>query len=459
VHKHFLFIYLKQYKKLPIHKNSYIIHLFRRNGIMQGFIKFKLVWIHGVFIVLLLATRVEASDFSLPFVNASDLGTVYSGWAAQAEDASTAFTNPAGLTRIEHRQLVFPVLGLFGHTRFTGSTRTPPFPFPVTNFESGSSSSRLAALFPSFYFAVPLTDRITFALGQTNPYGLGTEYAKDSILRHIATKSKVVVIDFGPSLGFKVTRQLSIGAGFDAQYIMFTLNDKLGPPFSLPSDSENKNNGTGWGCGWHAGLLYEFLPCLRFGFNYLSRVTFHSSGESILYVPWMPAEYRSRLHVTASLPERAQAGFYLDVTPRFALMSTLYYTHWKIFNKLNLRDVIFFGGTTMETVIPFGYHDTLDLSVGASYKATERWLLRTGFQIMAMPSVNDFRGVADPIGSAIVVGVGARYRQNCYLSYDIGYAHSFFMPGDIQLVNPLISVFGTTKTESNLLGVQINLDF
>ncbi len=37
-------------------------------------------------------------------VNATEVGLAGAGWAARADDASTVFTNPAGMTRIENRE-------------------------------------------------------------------------------------------------------------------------------------------------------------------------------------------------------------------------------------------------------------------------------------------------------------------------------------------------------------------
>lgn len=43
------------------------------------------------------------SDFNLPFVNTSGLGVAYADWATAASDASTAYTNPAGLVKLAHQ--------------------------------------------------------------------------------------------------------------------------------------------------------------------------------------------------------------------------------------------------------------------------------------------------------------------------------------------------------------------
>lgn len=404
-----------------------------------------------------MSIQAQASDFSLPFVNASDLGTAYSGWAAVAEDASTAYTNPAGLVCIKTNQIVFPVLGLWGDSKFTGETKTPTFPFDFPVKETGSAHTRLAALFPSFYFATPLTNRLTFGFFQTAPFGLGTRYDNDSIVRYLATKSKIVVIDAGPSVGFRVNNQLSIGAGFDAQYLMFTLNHMYGPPFSFPDDSSNHNDEHGWGFGWHGGLLYEICDCARVGLSYNSRTYFNSAGISRLYIsdPLTVIE-SDKLRSHAAMPERAQLSVHVDVNPRWAFMSTLYYIHWSILNKIVLKDTAFFDGTTPTIAIPLNYRDTLDISVGATYKPSQRWTLRTGFQIMDSPNNNRDRGVADPIGKGIIVAVGAKYQQNCHLSYDVGYGHSFFRDQTIDAINPLASASGYMHSQSNLLGVQVN---
>ena len=47
-----------------------------------------------------------AAGFQLSEQNASGLGNAYAGQAAAAEDASTIYFNPAGLTRIHYRQIV-----------------------------------------------------------------------------------------------------------------------------------------------------------------------------------------------------------------------------------------------------------------------------------------------------------------------------------------------------------------
>ena len=86
----------------------------------------KLSYISSAIVLLGLTAQAAASDFSLPFINAAGLGDAYADWATSANDASTAYSNPAGLVKLQHQQIVFAPLGLIGNTKFTGTTITPP---------------------------------------------------------------------------------------------------------------------------------------------------------------------------------------------------------------------------------------------------------------------------------------------------------------------------------------------
>jgi len=404
-------------------------------------------------ILLVFSQPIFASDFNLPFINAAGLGNAYAGWAAEANDASTAYANPAGLTRITQQQFVGSVLELFGATQFTGTT-TPPFP-PLPP-QTGKVSSKLSAFLPSFYYAVPLAKNFVFAVGQTTPWGLGTNYVKDSLVRYTATRSQIVAIDFGPSIGFKITPQLSLGFGLDIDRLSLTFHNMIGDPPFLP-DFESHNDLAGWGYGWHGGLLYEFNPCTRVGLNYSSQVVFHTNGVSKLYSPLLPngelATDAQRFDMT--LPELAELSLYHQVNKRWAVMGTVFYTGWDVFEKGTLEKVMTPSGQTMAVTLPFNYHNSFDYALGANFKANEKLTLRTGVEWINAPSNDTNRIVADPMGTSTVLAIGAHYQQNCRLGYDIGFAHAFCKRAPLNHVTEFGSEFGFSAPESNVVGIQI----
>lgn len=405
---------------------------------------------------LCFSTTVIASDFGIPFVNTSGLGVAYADWATAANDASTTYTNPAGLVKLTQREVTANAMGIMGTAKFEGNAVTPSFPFPAPIAQSGHAKSKIDAFLPSVYYAAPLFDRYTFGFGVTAPFGLGTNYGNHSLVRHAATRTEVAGIDITPSIGIKLTELASIGVGVDALHLAFSVNNMYGPPLSFPTDAELKNKLSGWGYGWHAGALFQVTPKTRAGFSYNSMITLKTFGASTVYAPFGNTFGTILQQTNSGLPARAQASIQHDFTNRWTGMFTAFYTNWETFRQLTMQHTMTPFGTSQSVTIPFNYHNCFDYAVGATFKATEKWLLRGGLQYMNTPSNNIDRGVADPIGSATIATLGARFNQSETLSYDIGIGHSFFKKMPIHYNNNITALNGHTSTQTTVIGGQIN---
>ncbi|WP_392538802.1 OmpP1/FadL family transporter [Legionella sp. 227] len=412
--------------------------------------------------VFCLSSPVSAhSDFSLPFVNTAGLGVAYADWATADSDASTAYTNPAALVKLRHQQIVGNLLGITGTARFTGTSVTPPSPFPFPVVQSGVAHSQIKAFMPSFYYAAPLNQRITFGLNFTTPFGLGTNYgsSRSSIARYASTRSQVVGIDVGPSVGLKLTDRFSLGAGFDALHLAFTLNNMYGPPISFPFDSRLENHLSGWGYGGHGGLLFDLSSATRIGLSYYSKISITTNGHSTVHVPFGGIFRTNQQETKAALPARAQLSVQHDFTQRWTGMATVFYTNWRTFNQITMEHTETPFGVTLPVTIPFNYHNCFDYAVGATFKTTEKLLLRGGIQFMSTPSNDHDRGIADPVGSATILAVGAHFQPTENLGYDVGVGHSFFNQMPVNLTTPVTSLKGHTNTQTTAIGGQITWSF
>lgn len=404
--------------------------------------------------------QLQASDFGLPFVNSSSLGVAYADWATAAADPSTAYTNPAGLTELHKPQVMLNILGIDGTTKFTGTSVTPPFPFPFPVVETGVARSNIGALMPSFYFSAPIiNEKLTFGFNITPPFGLGTNYDDSTLVRYAATLSQVKTIDFGPSLGYKINDNLSIGAGLDAVYLSVTLNNMYGPPLSFPGDSYLQNHLTGWGYGWHAGALLKLASKTRLGLSFNSDLSFNTLGYSSVS-PAFGGEFRTPVQaINATLPARTQFSAQQDLGERWTAMATVFYTHWQTFKQVLMQRTATPMGIFLPVTIPFNYHNTFDYAFGGSYQLNSQWKFRAGILFLNTPSNDIDRGVADPIGKATVVTIGTRFQPNAHLWYDVGLGHSFFKQMPINYANPIASLKGHTNTQTSALGGQATWQF
>src|SRR5690606_41312871 len=75
---------------------------------------------------ILFGGGAHAAGFALMEQNASGLGNAYAGQAAAAEDASTIFFNPAGMTHLPGRQVVVGGNFIRPITEFSDKGSTSP---------------------------------------------------------------------------------------------------------------------------------------------------------------------------------------------------------------------------------------------------------------------------------------------------------------------------------------------
>src|SRR5512143_2449587 len=142
------------------------------------------------------ADLTQAAGFALVEQNASGLGNAYAGAAAVAEDASTIFFNPAGMTRLPDRQIV-----VVGHLIKPGTEFSGTVSPAIGGSEGGDAGSW--SFVPNAYFAYRLTPKVHLGVGLNSPFGLKTEYDPGWIGRYQAIKSEVKTVNLNPSIAYK----------------------------------------------------------------------------------------------------------------------------------------------------------------------------------------------------------------------------------------------------------------
>src|SRR5690242_19580672 len=103
---------------------------------------------------LIAAAQAHAAGFALHEQGISGLGNAYAGAAAVAEDATTVWWNPAGMSRLPAGKH-FAIGGAYivPKTEFNNrASVTAPLSNPALNGNGGDAGD--AALVPSFFFAM-----------------------------------------------------------------------------------------------------------------------------------------------------------------------------------------------------------------------------------------------------------------------------------------------------------------
>jgi long-chain fatty acid transport protein len=410
-----------------------------------------------------------ASAFQLFEQDGASLGNYHAGYAAAAEDASTAFYNPAGLTRFDHQQLVVAADGVITSFKYQGNVG-------VNTVQSGTPQTVTAqggtlGIIPAVHFVSPLGDRFAYGLSVDVPFGLRSYYGNSTILRYASTQTSVQVIDVSPSLAFKISPQWSIGAGPDLQ-IMKANFQQQAVVIIDQNYADGINNVDDTAYGYHAGVLYSPTEKTRYGLSYHSQVRHHLTGTSefsgplaILLIGQTLQSNTSRVNIT--LPPYTALSAYHELNSQYTLMGSIIYTQWSCLKNLTLQNVAglenFVPSTNIVITVPQYFRNTYNLSVGLEDKVSEVVKLRAGLGFDQTPVRNAYRNVQLPDNNRYIIALGGHYQATKTIGFDASWNHIFMREATInpppqQTGDEVITTDGSVKGGADVYGMQMTWD-
>ncbi|NGZ95686.1 MAG: long-chain fatty acid transporter [Nitrospira sp. WS110] len=226
-------------------------------GRILHFILTVLIWAS---VSVWLAPPAIADGFRNPFHDAAAIAQG-NAFAAQADNASAVFYNPAGMTQLHGLHTAGGMQFVSINTQFSSPTGTT-----VTN------SSPTVGLPPpgQFFLTANLKDlglsalgNLSVGLGVLNLYGFAAKFPTDGPFATAVTFAQLPLIAIKPTVAYKVTESLSVGLGAD----IFTFTGLLGeghaerrfqaaPGSGFPSGTELELNGKGTTAGLNVSFLY-----------------------------------------------------------------------------------------------------------------------------------------------------------------------------------------------------------
>lgn len=446
----------------------------------------KLTWLLGTAALLGFGQQADAAGFALIEQSVSSMGNAYAGGAAVAEDATTIFFNPAGITRLCGNELIGGGHGVFPYAKFDNNgsilfpgvnagpvqpiNSTPP-PTRLRGNDGGNAGEH--ALVGNFYYTKQLNNCFWAGLAVTAPFGLVTDYDHHWKGRYHALRSQLLTIDINPVAAWKINRCWSIGGGFRALYAHAKLSNAvdygtiawlssltqgsqaaeieagLNALGFLPQtqDGDVHLKGNAWGWGGNFGVLFE--PCCgtRFGVNWRSQIMLHIKGsEKFRELPTLIANPElagalapffgaiqaaaatdSRAKADVILPDIFQISGYHEFNSCWAVMGDVSWTRWELLKRLRFR---FNNPNQPDGITTLKWKNAFRYALGVTYSPNCNWKLRTGVAYDETPIPNrKYRTPRIPDQDRIWATAGLGYSWSSCLHFDIGYAH-LFLPID-----------------------------
>lgn len=364
---------------------------------------------------LFFSTATFASGFQLWEESAASLGDYHAGAAASAHDASGVFYNPANASRIDRPEisagLVYIPLGITYHGTITqNGLPLPNSPTPANGVSGGTDN-----YVPNFHAVYPVNDRVSVSFEETTPFGLATQYPPDgSGVGALATATRLKTINFNPSMSYAITHDFSIGAGVDVMQGQAIYDD------ALPFMGSITNSLKGWGYGYNAGLLWQASQETRLGLSYRSAITIDATG---------PSEFQgvhSKVSADFPLPATTMFSVYHNMSQRWALMGSAFYTQWSCFHELVIKNIS--QGTLLgpgTVALHENYRDTWNLSMGTRYRFNHTVSAEAGFGHDDTPTRLPYRDIRLPDASRFAGSLGINVYPTSQMELSAGWTHFF----------------------------------
>lgn len=412
------------------------------------------------------AAYLEASGFALIEQSVTGLGNAYAGGSAGAEDASTIFFNPAGMTRLKGTQVLFGSHLVIPSAQFNneGSTRINGSSLGTDRGKDAGS----AGLVPNFYLSHDLGTNVFVGLGINSPFGLVTDYGTTWIGRYHATKTDMLTININPSIAYKATDYLSFGAGVSAQYMKVEYDSMVDQSALASADGSVINKGDSWGFGFNAGVLVDIAKDARIGLAYRSQIKHKLSGDADFsnINPVLAALRRlsdTDITATVTLPDTLSLSGHYAFNDQWAVMADVTWTNWSVFDEVRIK----FQNGAADGVTTTDWKDSWRYSLGLTYKPAAAWTLRTGIAFDQSPvSAPEHRTPRIPDADRLWLSCGFSYTLSKSLGIDFGYTHIFVDDPKINLIATATNenaargnLRGTIDAQVNILSAQVRWSF
>jgi long-chain fatty acid transport protein len=436
------------------------------------------------------ARESSGSAFAINEQSARGLATSHAGEVAAAEDASTIFFNPAGLTLLHGTQFVssgFAVMPSASFENHGSHLSDAGGGGPLRGGDGGDAG--VLALFPTFFLAHELVPRVHVGLGVSVPYGLKTEWERGWIGRYHALASSLETTNVNPTIAVRITDWLALGGGADVEYAKARLTNALDlgsicrifgaqqgiPPAVcnaaglLPQrvDGHVKVSGDDWNAGYNLGLMYTPTPRTRVGIAYRSSIHHDLGGTATFMVPRAAKILRTVSgalvdtggHAAVDLPERASLGAFHELSDRFAILADITWTRWSRFRELRFR----FDNPAQPTVVePQRWNDSFRYALGLRWRPLRALECRIGtaYDETPIPDATLRRPrIPDSDRVWLSAGLGMRPFEN--VRVDVGYAHLFGLAAAGDARDPVTKHVlrgDYTGLGADIVGVQLTYD-
>jgi len=399
-------------------------------------------------LLVLFSGAASASGFQLMEQNASGIGNAYAGSAAVAENASTVYFNPAGMTQLQGREVSLGVSAVKPSFKF--NDKGSNVGSLGTSGEGGDAGGW--SVLPNGYASWALTKDVYAGIGISSPFGLKTEYDDYWVGAAQARSFEIKTVNINPSLAWRVNDKWSLGAGLNWQRLEATYKRLASTGAGAASVKMTLDDDT-W--GWNVGALYTVSSSTKLGFSYRSAIKHETEGQTD-----SNGVKANNTKATLKLPDTAIISVAQQLSDRWQMLGDLSWTGWSSIPRVNIINA---DTGAVSQVLETDFRNTWRIALGANYKYNDAWKFKYGIAYDQTPVKRaENRLVSLPDNDRVWFSFGAQWTPNKASRVDLGVSYIHVRDSKIdndQTSNTRGRVTGEYSGDIWVLGAQYSLAF
>ncbi len=381
-----------------------------------------------------------AAAFQLYELGTPIIGTADVGQAAIAEDASTAYFNPAGMTLLQSSQFMLGAQTLVSYINFSKNT---------SNTIRGDNGSNAGAILPGMdvFFVYNYSPKLKFGFDIVAPYGGVLNYTDGWVGRYSAQQTFFFAVDLNPSIAYRVNKWLSLGAGATLEYLSLQQSVAL-PIVKDIIDGQIKVSLASFAPGFNLGVMLTPYNSTKIGVAYRSQLVHHLHGNStFLRINSNPDTSTKMVMPSNIILSAAQ-----DLTNQFTLLGELGWANWSSMQD-SIVNVANFTATT-----PLRWNNTYRFGLGGQFKFNPCFLLQMGASYDTSPTTASHRLPVLPMDRQLRLGAGVMYTMIKQVTLGFSYEYINFGNANINNTSSVGVLSGSySRNYANVAQVSVNI--
>jgi len=376
-------------------------------------------------LIVVASSVVIAGGYKIPeqSLNSMALGAAY---VAHTTGADTNYYNPANMSFMDESK-----------SYVEGGLTLAHLPENVYSYGPLSGESEVEDLpIPFFhYVAKPIGD-FRWGVSMVAPGGLTKRWETPSIFQKASAEEFTLkVIELNPSMSYKISDNLSIGAGLRLIYSEGVVKSDSTEANAVPSSPipyaiSRDMEGDTFEFGYNLALAYKPTSDINLAVTYRSNIDLTEEGTATLsYDGTVDPEYGA--DVTVPLPAALNIAISKTWNDKFTLEFNYERTYWSEYETLDFnydraiddnpyRDVLI-GAFDLPKAK--NWKDTDTFRLGATIKMDNKITAMMGFAIDETPAPVETLGFELPDSDAKIFSMGFRYQQTENLSWGAAFLY------------------------------------